>query len=138
MRRRTPYLALPLLAATLAAGCGGAEDGGSSAKPSSDRSDGGAAVETPKRTGGEVEVKTFIFRPDPIRIEAGSDVTWKNLDGAAHTVTSGRRSKPDGRFDERLSAGGGTVTQRFEEPGTYDYFCSLHSGSGMAGKVIVE
>ena len=114
--------AVVVVVSALVAGCGG---GGG---------DGGDAP----AAASAVTVKTFMFQPDPIEVDAGSTVTWTNEDTAVHTVTSGPRSKPDGRFDERLAESGGAARQTFEEPGTYRYFCSLHSGPGMEGEVIVR
>lgn len=117
-------LALPLAAALAAASCGGGDaGGGDSSKPA-------------KPAGATI--KAFDFQPDPIRIRAGQTVEWINHDGTAHTVTSGPRSGPDGRFDHRLSGSGASARQRFAKPGRYAYFCTLHSGPGMTGEVIVR
>jgi plastocyanin len=86
----------------------------------------------------EVDVKTFIFNPDPITVKAGTEVTWTNADAANHDVTSGTRAKPTKQFGGKLDKSGGSYSTTFDEPGTYDYFCSLHSGNGMTAKVIVE
>ena len=85
-----------------------------------------------------VTVKTFSFDPDPLRVEPGTRVKWTNEDATVHTVTTGRRGKPDGRVDGKLSASGGEFGATFAQPGTYRYFCSLHSGPGMEAKLVVE
>lgn len=92
--------------------------------------------EQPER-GAAVTVKTFMFGPDPLRVDAGTTVTWSNADTAVHTVTSGTRKRPDGRFDARLAESGGEFSRTFDRPGRYRYFCSLHSGPGMEAEVIV-
>ena len=85
-----------------------------------------------------VTVKTFMFEPDPLRVEAGTKVTWTNEDAAVHTVTTGPRGRPDGRVDGKLEKSGGTFSATFDKPGTYRYFCSLHSGPGMEAELVVE
>lgn len=85
-----------------------------------------------------VDIKTFIFKPDPLTVDAGTKVTFKNLDGTFHTVTAGTRERPrPSRFDHRLGEGD-EVTIEFTRTGRVAYFCSLHSGDGMVGEVIVR
>ena len=85
-----------------------------------------------------VDVQTFDFRPDPLRVPPGTQVTFVNHDAIGHTVTSGTRKRPDGRFDARLAASTGEATITFDEPGRYRYFCSVHPGAGMTAEVIVR
>lgn len=124
MKRKVTTITVALAAVALVVGCGGGEGAG-----------GGDMAQA---GGPTVDVKTFMFQPDPIEIEAGQTVTWTNRDSAVHTVTSGPRDAADGRFDEELAESGGTAEQTFDEPGTYRYFCSLHSGPGMEAEVIVR
>lgn len=91
-----------------------------------------------KASGAEVNLKTFIFEPDPITVEAGTAVTWTNADGTDHDVTAGTRAEPTKAFGGKLGPSGGTYSTTFDKPGTYKYFCSLHSGEGMEGEVVVE
>lgn len=115
-------LAIPLAAGALLAGCGGDD-----ASPgSSDAS------------GTTVNVETFIFQPDPITVDAGTEVTWANADQTVHTVTAGTREKPTGEYDGKLAEKDGSFSRTYDKPGTYDYFCSIHSGPGMTGQVIVK
>ena len=124
---------LPLLSGLVAlvlAGCGG--DGGG---------DGSAAKTAAKPAapkGASVQIKTFNFQPDPLKVKAGQKVTFINLDSTTHTVTAGTRKKPDkATFDASLDQDG-RFEYTFDKPGEYDYFCDLHSGDGMVGKVVVE
>ena len=107
------------------AGCGGDEGGGSS-----------STAEEPAATN--VEIKAFQFGPDPITVQAGDTVTFVNSDATVHTVVAGTREKPDPKTYKGELAEGDTFEQVYDTPGTYDYFCDLHSGDGMVGKVIVE
>ena len=118
MRTRTPVLLSVLAAVAVAgAGCGGGEASSPSASE-----------------GTEAEIKTFMFEPDPIEVDAGTTVTWTNEDDILHTVTSAKRAPV--RFDQRLDGAGTTAEVRFEEVGTYEYVCAVHDG--MEGSVVVR
>jgi plastocyanin len=105
---------LPALAAAalLAAGCGG-----------SGTSEPVAATEVEM-------VKSYSFDPKTIEIEAGDTVTWTNEDNFTHTV------QVEGQEDHKVERGE-SVEITFDEPGTYDYVCTLHS-QDMDGTVIVR
>ena len=108
-------LLLPAVAAAalFAAGCGGA---GESSEP----------VATT-----EVQmVKSYRFDPKVIEIAAGDTVTWTNEDNFTHTV------QVDGQEDHKVGKGE-SVEITFDEPGTYNYICTLHS-QDMDGTVIVR
>ena len=61
---------------------------------------------------------------------------WDNVDDVAHTVTSGSPDEgASGIFDSSIIAGGETFAFKFENKGTFDYFCALHPW--MVGTVIV-
>ena len=99
-------------AALIAAGCGG-----------SGTSEPVAATEVEM-------VKSYSFDPKVIEIEAGDTVTWTNEDNFTHTV------KVEGQGDHKVEQGE-SVSISFDEPGTYDYVCTLHS-KDMDGTVIVK
>lgn len=75
-----------------------------------------------------VEIAVFHFDPTPLTVRAGTEITWTNTDEILHTVTSGTREQPDGRFDGRLDGTGSTFSVRLTTPGTYQYHCSRHPG----------
>lgn len=87
-------------------------------------------------TGAEVMIKTFMYDPSPLTVQAGTTVTFTNEDKILHTVTAGTREKPTGEFDEELDGAGATAEIAVDEPGTYPYFCSVHNGQD--GELIVE
>jgi len=99
-----------------------------------------ASVSIPPGTsvpGCEVTKECYI--PYQVTIDPGGEVTWKNDDTAAHTVTSGTaKDGPDGNFDSSLFMAGTTFSVKFDdyEHGTYPYFCMVHPW--MTGEVIVE
>ena len=76
------------------------------------------------------------YIPSKISIIQGESVTWLNEDAAFHTVTSGTYENPNGMFDSEHLDPNESFTVKFEESGTFDYFCTLHPW--MKGKVIVE
>ncbi len=76
------------------------------------------------------------YIPSKISIRQGEFVTWLNEDAAFHTVTSGTYENPNGMFDSGHLDPNESFTVKFEESGTFDYFCTLHPW--MKGKVVVE
>ena len=68
-----------------------------------------------------VVMKDFDFTPMSVAVPAGGSVTWKNLDGEPHTVTS-----VDGLFRSGALDQGDSFTFRFSKPGVYRYLCSIH------------
>lgn len=83
-------------------------------------------------TGGEVAMENISFQPDELTVSAGTTVTWTNLDGVAHTTTS-----DDAVWDSGGLAGGGTFSFTFDEPGTFQYLCSIHPAQ-MRATITVE
>jgi plastocyanin len=75
-----------------------------------------------------LEMKNFVFAPTEIHIARGQSVTWTNNDFVAHTVTA-----DDHAFDSGYVSLGGTFTQQFDTPGTYQYFCQPHGAPGLVG-----
>ena len=68
-----------------------------------------------------VEVADFAFSPTPISVESGTEVTWRNGDPTAHTVTA-----RDGSFDSGTMGSGSEFATAFERAGTFEYFCQIH------------
>lgn len=106
-------LPVAAFAALAAAGCGGA---GEDAEPV-------AATEVQM-------VKSYRFDPKVIEVAAGDTVTWTNDDNFTHTV------RVEGQADHEVGRGD-SVEIAFENPGTYEYVCTLHSRD-MRGTVIVK
>ena len=77
-----------------------------------------------------IAADNFSFAPSPISVPVGSTVTWTNHDDVPHTVVSTERmfKSPALDTDEQFS-------HRFDERGSYPYFCSLHPR--MTGRVDV-
>lgn len=85
--------------------------------------------------GGDAERETTIhflaFEEPTITVAAGTTVVWTNLDGDWHDVTA-----QDQSFESALLRKNDIFSLRFDEPGTYEYFCTIHPS--MVGTVIVE
>jgi len=97
----------------------------------------------------------FDYEPARITVATGTTVRWENAGEVAHTVTAygdgipadadyfasgGFESERAARADLRggLIGGDGTYDHAFETPGTYEYACLPHEGSGMTGTVVVR
>jgi plastocyanin len=79
-----------------------------------------------------VTIDNFSFAPMQLEIKAGTEVTWINKDDVPHTVVSDDHKLFKSRAldtDEKFSF-------TFKDPGTYEYFCSVHPK--MTGKIIVK
>jgi plastocyanin len=79
----------------------------------------------------EVTIQSFAFGPQDVEVPAGSTVVWINKDDEPHSVVSSDKIFHSDALDtgERFSV-------KFDKPGTYGYFCSLHPH--MTGKVVVK
>jgi plastocyanin len=75
----------------------------------------------PTTAPDRVEIGDFAFSPSPISVERGAEVTWRNDDPTAHTVTAG-----DGSFDSGTIDTGAEFATAFGRAGTFQYFCQIH------------
>lgn len=76
----------------------------------------------------EVDVTDDGFGPSVITVGVGDAVTWAFIGDEAHDVSG------DGFVSPVMVDGSYEAT--FDEPGTFDYVCSLHPVS-MRGRVVV-
>jgi plastocyanin len=114
-------------------GCGGGDDDTSPASTTESAGatteagdDSGAGGNAPAPSGdavrsAEVEIEDFSYRPDPVTIEEGGKVIWKNRDAAPHTATAA-----DGGFDTGTIEEDKLKSETFKQAGTYQYVCSIH------------
>ena len=83
------------------------------------------------------ETNNMCYMPYNAALDPGGEATWHNIDTAAHTVSSGTPAEGlDDVFDSGLVPAGGMFSYKFEEAGTYDYFCMVHPW--MTGIVTVS
>ena len=70
----------------------------------------------------ELEIEDFVFLPDDLIIAVDTDIRVHNHDLVVHDVVF-----RDGSWDTgNLASDANSEVIRFSEPGTYDYFCSIH------------
>src|SRR5574341_424012 len=69
-----------------------------------------------------VEVKDFDFVPRDLTVSVGAEITWVNLDSAPHDAT-----ESGGAWATTILKQGQRASLRFEEPGTFEYRCSIHT-----------
>lgn len=89
------------------------------------------ATETTTARTNEVVMSQACYTPTLARVPVGATVTWINKDAFNHTITGA--SLAFGSFEEMGL--GRTFKARFDTPGVYPYYCTLHGA--MAGAVIV-
>lgn len=86
------------------------------------------AVESaPTAAAISVEADGFLFQPETVSVPVGGEVLFVNQDAIDHTVTAGTPEDPTGSFDISLPEQGATGTVVFEMPGSFDYFCRIHT-----------
>jgi plastocyanin len=93
----------------------------------------GASDASPAATAGDNDGRTVViedlaFAPETLTVEAGDTVTWVWRDGSINHDVSG-----DHFASEVMSEG--TFRHGFDDPGTYDYVCTLHPN--MTGTIEV-
>jgi len=118
MRPRHLLVPALLLAAALLAGC--ADNGDRRTE---------AASDPPAKDVTQVVAHDLSFSPATIQVPAPTKVTWSFQDGQVpHNV----HGQGWGSGDPQRS---GTFAHTFDQPGTYDYACTLHPR--MTGRVVV-
>lgn len=78
------------------------------------------------------------YAPNPITINSGETITWYNADTVSHTTTSGSDGDPDeGQlFDSDAILSKQAFTLKFDNKGTFDYYCVYHPS--MVGEIVVK
>ncbi|MDB4897561.1 MAG: hypothetical protein JWN15_3823, partial [Firmicutes bacterium] len=77
-----------------------------------------------------VVIHSLMFDPPELQVKAGTTVAWLNADSLAHAVATPTNAFGDGHIDP-----GHKYEYTFQEPGTYDYYCSIHPE--MKGTIVV-
>jgi plastocyanin len=89
-----------------------------------------SAVASTGADGSQVVVDNFSFSPAAATVPAGVTVTWTNRDDVPHNIVSTEK-----KFKSPVLDTDQQFSYRFEAPGTYPYFCSLHPK--MTGRIVV-
>ena len=124
-RHRITGIVLAVLLAGLAlAGCG------------SDGSD----VELVDGVSENVDALDNSFLPEELTVPAGAEITFANRGRNDHNVIPADEGEDWAIEVDDFKPGAPPVPVRFTEPGTYDYFCSIHgtATAGMIGSITVE
>jgi plastocyanin len=75
---------------------------------------------------------SWCFSPNPIRITAGSTVTWTNTTAPTHTSTSNTGAWNTGNIAPSATS----AAVSFPTAGTFTYHCAIHPS--MTGSVVVS
>ena len=83
-------------------------------------------LSTPQAASGaddaaQIDIKGFAYAPALLTVSVGTTITWKNLDEEPHMVMS----TTHGFHSEVLDTNQG-YSFKFDAPGRYEYFCSMH------------
>ena len=70
-----------------------------------------------------VEMQDFEFSPAKLTVNAGTEVTWLNRDGAPHNAVA-----DDGSFETGTLNPDESASVVLDRPGTYSYVCTYHPG----------
>ena len=84
----------------------------------------------------EIFISGMAFSPVSKTISAGTTIKWINKDNVIHTVTSGVPGSPSGTFDSGNFGQNGEFSYKFDQVGTFKYFCNVHQS--MTGTIIVQ
>ncbi len=79
----------------------------------------------------KVNIKSSSFEPYALAVPIGATVEWHNQDGVQHRIVSSTW----GLFDSGVINPGKKYFHKFDNVGTYEYYCSIHPE--MQGKIIV-
>ena len=80
--------------------------------------------------GREVVVDNFSFSPAAATVPPGATVTWTNHDDVPHNIVSTEKKFASAVLDTDQQ-----FSYRFDAPGTFPYYCSLHPK--MTGRIVV-
>jgi plastocyanin len=93
----------------------------------------GTAQQLAAPTPAEIAIDNFAFEPAVLTVAPGTQVTWVNRDEEPHTVVSAVKEQP---FKSQALDTNDKFSFVFAKPGTYKYFCSVHSH--MVGTIVVQ
>ena len=97
-------------------------------------------VTPPEEFNGTIHIVDNRFSPAAVTIDVGDSVTWSWEGNNSHSVTHGTSPTvpPDIQklFDTPIQSSG-TFGYRFNNSGTFAYFCRPHFDMGMKGTITV-
>jgi plastocyanin len=81
----------------------------------------------------QITIDNFAFSPAILTVKPGTKVVWLNHDEEPHTVMSADKAAP---FKSGALDTNDQFAFVFSQPGTYKYFCTIHSH--MVGTIVVQ
>ena len=81
----------------------------------------------------QITIDNFAFEPETLTVAPGTSVTWVNRDEEPHTVVSADKAV---RYKSQALDTNDKFSFVFDKPGTYRYFCSVHTH--MVGTIVVK
>jgi plastocyanin len=77
--------------------------------------------------GNSAQANTGFFLPLNLEVTRGTTVTWQNQDDIRHDVQSqDSQGNIIPLFNSGLLKTGDTFSYKFDKPGVYHYFCTIH------------
>lgn len=133
MRRFAHALALVASLALLTTACASGKATGLPAGPTE--------APTSAICSGKIEMNDQLkFVPENCTVKVGTTVSWTTVGSAPHTATSEPTAPV--KFDSDQVATGAEFPFKFEQAGTVEYYCKLHTSAGtragMIGTIVVE
>lgn len=100
----------------------------------------GSDVELVEGVRENVDALDNSFAPEEITIPAGAEIVFTNRGRNDHNVVPADEDQDWTIEVDDFKPGAPPTPVRFTEPGTYDYFCSIHgtATAGMTGSITVE
>ena len=86
----------------------------------------------------------FRAQPNKITVAKGETIEFVNNKAFPHNVVFDEDNVPSGvnadaiSHEDYLNGPGEKVTNKFDTPGTYGYYCEPHQGAGMQGTIVVS
>lgn len=78
-----------------------------------------------------IEIKSFAYNPQTLKVGIGDAVVWTNYDDAPHNIKSS-----DGVLDSENLMKEESFEATMDTKGTYQYICDIHPS--MKGTIVVE
>lgn len=69
-----------------------------------------------------IDMQGYAYHPGNISVPRGAQVTWVNDDNVDHTATE----KDNASWDTQIVHNGASKTIKFDSPGTFRYYCTIH------------
>jgi plastocyanin len=82
-----------------------------------------------------------MFMPDTIKVSTGSSIIWSNNSNLPHNIVGTYKKNADGSsvaVDSGFIQPNESWRYNFNDPGIFEYICTIHSTDGMKGTILVS